>query len=41
MAEISRQASEAWGGGEAIPAYDLMTIDVPAHTANEGIPGAI
>ncbi|CAE6435678.1 unnamed protein product [Rhizoctonia solani] len=29
--EIQRQASIAWGGGEAIAAYDLLSIDVPGH----------
>lgn len=31
MLEIARQASDAWGGGEAIPAYDLLCVDVPTH----------
>ncbi|EUC65724.1 beta-lactamase superfamily protein [Rhizoctonia solani AG-3 Rhs1AP] len=29
--EIERQASIAWGNGTAIAAYDLFSIDVPAH----------
>ncbi|KAJ1310668.1 hypothetical protein OPQ81_009195 [Rhizoctonia solani] len=29
--EIERQASIAWGNGKAIAAYDLLSIDVPAH----------
>ncbi|KAB5593564.1 Beta-lactamase superfamily domain-containing protein [Ceratobasidium theobromae] len=31
MVEIERQASSAWGAGQAIAAYDLMCIDIPAH----------
>lgn len=30
MAEIERQASQAWGHGKAIAAYDFMQIVVPA-----------
>ncbi|QRV76980.1 beta-lactamase superfamily protein [Ceratobasidium sp. AG-Ba] len=28
MKEIERQASQAWGGGQAIAAYDLMCLDL-------------
>ncbi|KAG8830666.1 hypothetical protein FRC17_004500 [Serendipita sp. 399] len=31
MSEIERQASEAWGMGNAIAAVDLMTVDIPQH----------
>ncbi|KAG8741777.1 hypothetical protein FRC10_002444 [Ceratobasidium sp. 414] len=28
MSEIERQASDAWGGGQAVAAYDLMSLDL-------------
>ncbi|PVF96857.1 hypothetical protein CPB86DRAFT_708201 [Serendipita vermifera] len=31
MEELERQASEAWGMGQAVAATDLMTIQVPSH----------
>lgn len=36
IAEIERQASEAWGGGKAVVAYDFMRISVPAELNDEG-----
>lgn len=35
IAEIERQASEAWGGGEAIVAYDFMHISIAADLNEE------
>jgi hypothetical protein len=37
MSEIARQASEAWGGGRAIAAHDLMTMDISANRLHEQI----
>ncbi|KAG2066097.1 hypothetical protein BDR04DRAFT_1107206 [Suillus decipiens] len=36
IAEIERQASEAWGGGKAVVAYDFMRISVAADLNQEG-----
>lgn len=41
MSEIARQASEAWGGGRAIAAHDLMTMDISVDALQGGIPDAV
>lgn len=33
MAEIEKQASEAWSMGRAIAATDLLTVNIPQHEA--------
>lgn len=38
IAEIERQASEAWGGGEAVVAYDFMCVSIHADLNEEGFP---
>jgi hypothetical protein len=30
IAEIERQATEAWGGGNAVAAHDFLTVTIPA-----------
>lgn len=35
IAEIERQASEAWGGGEAVVAYDFMRVSIAADLNEE------
>jgi ribonuclease Z len=35
IAEIERQASEAWGDGKAIVAYDFMRISIPGELSEE------
>lgn len=39
IAEIERQASEAWGGGKAIIAYDFMRISIAADLNEEEFSG--
>ncbi|KAG1843572.1 beta-lactamase-like protein [Suillus subalutaceus] len=39
IAEIERQASEAWGGGEAVVAYDFMRISIAADLNEEEFSG--
>jgi len=35
IAEIERQASEAWGGGKAVVAHDFMRMAIPAELNEE------
>lgn len=35
ITEIERQASEAWGDGKAIVAYDFMRISIPGELSEE------
>ena len=37
MAEIERQASQAWGMGKAIAAYDFLRIDIPAKVPGTSV----
>ncbi|KZS99018.1 hypothetical protein SISNIDRAFT_545856 [Sistotremastrum niveocremeum HHB9708] len=35
LQEIERQASEAWGGGRAVCASDLLTVHIPHHATEQ------